>query len=139
MATIVLEIPLKIGAEQAWALVSDYGAPHRLAPGFVADCRLEGEDRIVTFANGPTVRERLVTLDRQGRRLVYTSVGGRAEHHNAVIEVLDQASGSVIRWTTDVLPHTLGPTIYSMMERGAAAIGSERPDASGVASAMSAA
>jgi len=35
----------------------------RLAPGFVTGCRMEGPDRIVTFAIGLTARELIVDVD----------------------------------------------------------------------------
>ena len=47
-----------------WAAVRDFGAVHqRLAPGFVLDARLDGDARIVTFANGTVARELLVDCD----------------------------------------------------------------------------
>jgi len=47
-----------------WAAVEDVGAVHtRLAPGFVTGCRMEGPDRIVTFAIGLTARELIVDVD----------------------------------------------------------------------------
>jgi hypothetical protein len=46
------------------AALRDVGALHtRLVPGFVVDTRLEAGARIVTFANGMTVREQIVTVD----------------------------------------------------------------------------
>jgi hypothetical protein len=36
--------------ERAWDAIRDFGAVHeRLVPGFVVDCRLDGDARIVTF------------------------------------------------------------------------------------------
>ena len=38
---------------QVWAALRDWGALHeRLAPGFVANTHIDGNDRIVTFADG---------------------------------------------------------------------------------------
>ena len=42
-----------------------------LVPGFVLDARLDGDARIVTFANGTVARELLVDCDDARRRLVY--------------------------------------------------------------------
>ena len=50
----------------------DFGALHtRLVPGFVIDTQLDGDARIVTFANGTVAREQLVDCDEARRRLVY--------------------------------------------------------------------
>jgi hypothetical protein len=39
-------------------------------PGLLLDSRLDGDARIVTFANGFAVREVLVDLDDSARRVV---------------------------------------------------------------------
>ena len=57
MASIRKEILIAARPETVWAAIRDVGAVHtRLAPGFVVDSRLEGETRVVTFANGFVVR-----------------------------------------------------------------------------------
>ena len=56
----------------------DVGAIHtRLAPDFVTDVKLEGDARIVTFANGMVAKELIVDLDDEARRLVWSVVEGR--------------------------------------------------------------
>ena len=65
MASIHKDIPIDAAPDDVWAAVRDFGAVHkRLAPGFVIDARLEGDARIVTFANGTVARELLVDLRR---------------------------------------------------------------------------
>lgn len=106
----------------------DYGAVHRrVTPGFVVDAQLEGMDRVVTFASGAIARERLVSLDDERRRLVYTVVEGRLlfEHHQGSVEVVEagpQEPGSRIVWTTDFLPEELGAPLGILMNEGAVAI-----------------
>ena len=122
MASIRKEFLVDARPEDAWSAIRDFGAVHtRLAPGFVADTRLDGDARLVTFANGMTVRELLVDLDDETRRLAYASVQGRATHHNASIQVFAE-DGEQCRlvWITDVLPNELAGPIGSMMEQGAA-------------------
>lgn len=113
---------------EAWDALRDYGAVHqRVAPGFVIDARLDGNDRIVTFVGGAVARERLITLDDDRRRLVYSVVDSPLgpTHHQSSVEVLDPEEGSAgcrVVWTTDVLPETLAPVIDGMMDQGAIAI-----------------
>jgi len=58
MASIYKDIPLDARPDDVWAAVRDYGAVHRrVAPGFVTDCKLDGDSRIVTFANGNVAQE----------------------------------------------------------------------------------
>ncbi len=91
--------------------------------GFVVDTKLEGDARIVTFANGLIVRERIVTLDHELRRLVHASVGGRATHHNASFQVFpDGKSRTRLLWITDVLPDEAAVPIGQMVEQGIAAM-----------------
>jgi hypothetical protein len=98
----------------------DYGAVHkRLARGFVVDCRLDGDARIVTFANGSVAREVLVSMDDQTQRLVYTIVGTRLKHHNASFQVFAEGDNRTrITWIADILPNDLAPYISSQMEEG---------------------
>ncbi|HEY6922706.1 MAG TPA: SRPBCC family protein [Steroidobacteraceae bacterium] len=126
MATIRKEILINAPPHEVWDVIRDVGAIHtRFAPGYVLDTRLEegGGARIVTFANGTIVRERIVTLDNDARRLAYAVVDGRASHHNASFQVFPTSDGHTsLVWITDVLPDTVGPTFAGMIEGGAAAI-----------------
>jgi carbon monoxide dehydrogenase subunit G len=76
----------------------------------------------VTFVNGFTVRERIVTVDEANRRLVYSAVGGRTTHHNASFEVLGHDGGTRVVWTTDLLPDEAAAVIEPMMKQGVVAM-----------------
>ncbi len=124
MASIHKEIPINARAEDVWAAVRDIGALHkRLVPGFVTDCKLEGDARVVTFGNGMVTRELIVDLDDEARRLVWSAVGGRLSHHNASLQILADGEGrSRAVWIADLLPNELAPVIRGMIEQGAAAM-----------------
>jgi hypothetical protein len=124
MASIHKDIPLDARPEDIWAAVCDYGAVHRrVAPGFVTDCKLEGQSRIVTFANGNTAQELLVTMDDARMRLVYAVVSPRIKQHSASIQVFADGEGrSRMVWIADVLPNEIAPYIDSQMDLGAAAM-----------------
>jgi len=123
MASIRKEIPLDARPEEVWDAVRDIGALHtRLVPGFVTDTRLEEGARVVTFGNGMIVREVIVDLDDQARRLVW-SAKGRLTHHNASAQVFpDGDQRTKLVWTADLLPNELASDIHAMMEMGAAAM-----------------
>ncbi|HEY5343789.1 MAG TPA: SRPBCC family protein [Solirubrobacteraceae bacterium] len=117
MASIRKEILVHASPEEVWAAVRDWAALHeRLVPGFVLDTRLDGEDRIVTFANGTVLRERLVDLDDETRRLVWSIVDGPYTHHNASAQVFGEGENRArFVWTADLLPNELaGPTGEAM-------------------------
>jgi hypothetical protein len=122
MASIRKEIPLNVPAEKVWDVLRDVGAVHRrLAPEFVLDTRLEGDSRIVTFANGLVARELIVDIDDNARRVAYSVVGGQPTHHNASMQVFaDGESRCRLEWITDLLPNEIAPAIGGMVEQGSA-------------------
>jgi hypothetical protein len=124
MASIHKDITIDAPAHQVWDAVRDFGAPHtRLVPGFVLDTRLDGEARIVSFANGTMARELLVDCDDAKRRLVYAAISERIKQHSASVQVI--ADGDVcsrLLWTVDVLPHEIAPYIDGQMDQAALAM-----------------
>jgi len=124
MASIRKEILLDRRPEEVWDVVRDVGAVHeRFAAGFVVDTKLEGDARIVTFANGFVARELIVTIDDEARRLAYAAVGGPLTHHNASFQVVAEGKERTrLIWIADLLPNELAPTIDGMMEQGVEAI-----------------
>jgi carbon monoxide dehydrogenase subunit G len=124
MATIYKEFIVNAPPEFVWEAIRDVGAVHaRLAQGFVTNTVLSGDVRTVTFANGFVVREQIVTISDELRRLAYTSVGGRASHHNAYFQVFAAPGGqSRVLWVTDLLPEDVRTPIAQMMELGSSVI-----------------
>ena len=92
-------------------------------PGFVTACEFDGEARNVTFSNGTTARELLVTSDPDTRRLVYAVISERIRQHSASAQVFDEGSGKArLTWIVDVLPNEVAPYISAQMDLGAAAM-----------------
>ena len=123
MATIYKEIEIHASPQRVWEALSDVGALHtRLAAGFVADTRMDGNTRVVTFANGMVAREEIVAVDDAARRVVWAILGQQFHHYNGAAQVFDHANGSRFVWTTDLLPDELAPNVDTMMTAGIAAI-----------------
>jgi hypothetical protein len=126
MASIRKEIRVDAHPSAAWDALRDFANVHeRVAAGFVTATRLQGDERIVTFVTGAEARERLIDVDEDRRRLVYSVVESQLglSYHQASVEVLDGSDGgSLLVWISDVLPDELAPTIEGMMTQGAAAI-----------------
>ncbi|MBG0816931.1 SRPBCC family protein [Planomonospora sp. ID82291] len=124
MASIRHEIVIDASPEHIWDALRDVGAVHRrLLPGRVTGTRLEGDQRFLTFPDGHVIRELIVAIDDDARRLAYSVVEGARptiEHHHASFEVRPEGdrAGRLI-WTTDVLPHALAAEIRIRVERGA--------------------
>ena len=122
MATIVKEINLNARARDVWAALKDFQAVHRrVAPGFLTASRPDGDNaRIVTFANGTSAREILVSADDERRRLVYSiSPNERLAHHNASAQVFPEGDAACrFVWTADLLPDAIAPYVSGQMDEG---------------------
>jgi carbon monoxide dehydrogenase subunit G len=121
MASIRKEILVDNRPDRVWDALRDVGAlPARVVPGFVTRTQLEDGARIVTFGNGMVVRELIVDIDDETRRLVWSAVGGRFTHHNASVQVFDDGRGaSRVLWIADLLPNEIAGDIRAMMEQAA--------------------
>lgn len=125
MASVRCEITIDASPWHIWDVLRDVGAVHeRLLPGRVTSTRLEGDERFLTFPDGHVIRELIIAIDDDARRLAYSMVEGArplVEYHHASFEVRPAGgqAGRVI-WTTDVLPHSAAAAIRIRVERGAA-------------------
>ena len=124
MASIRREIRIDAPAAKVWDAVRDIGGIHkRLVPGFVADCRMDGDDaRIVTFGNGLVVKEIIIDLDDSSKRLCWSARSERLTHHNASMQVFADGSGTKAVWVADLLPNEAAPAIGAMIDHGMAAM-----------------
>jgi len=124
MASIRRETFIDACPDTAWAALRDVGALHtRLVPGFVVDTKLEDGARVVTFGNGMVARELIVDVDDEARRLVWSVVGGRFQHHNASAQVFADGNGrSRFIWIADLLPNEIAADIRALIEQGSAVI-----------------
>jgi carbon monoxide dehydrogenase subunit G len=123
MASIYKEALVAAPAEAVWAALRDVANVHRLFRGVLVDARLQGDSRIVTFANGLVVRERIVTIDDERRRPVYAVVAEGFAHHSASMQVIAEAQASSrFVWISDFLPDDLGERIGPLIDQGTAAM-----------------
>jgi hypothetical protein len=123
MASIRREIVTSAASHLVWDAVRDLGALHtRLVPGFVVDTRLEPGARVVTFGNGMVIKEPIVTVDDEARRLVWGAEGGPLTHYNASVQVYAEGTGSRVVWIADFLPHEAAGMVGPMIEEGMAAM-----------------
>lgn len=135
MASIHREIGIDAAPAAVWDAMRDLGALHtRLARGFVADCKLEGETRLVRFANGLQVSERILDVCDEQRRVAWSATGDRLTHHSASAQVFDEGEGrSRVVWTADLLPHEMAPAVTGLIEQGLKAMQRTLEGAAGTA------
>ena len=124
MATIHKEVIIDAPADRVWAAIADVGALHtRLVPGFVIATVLKDEVRKVTFGNGMTADETIITIDHDQRRFAYSVASGRLTQHSASNQVFPAGEGRCrFVWIADVLPHAAADTMGPMMAQGAAVL-----------------
>lgn len=124
MASIYRDFEVECDVRWAWEAIADVGAIHeRIAKGFVTNTVLEGDTRTVTFASGFVVKEEIVAVDHEHRRLAYRAIGGRAAHHNASFQVIGLGPQRTrVLWITDLLPDEMRPLIEQMVDQGVLAI-----------------
>ena len=120
MASIHKEMEIDRSKEFVWDAIRDVGAIHkRLVPGFVVDCYLEGDSRIVTFANGMVARELIVDVDDKACRHSWSARGEPLTHHNASIQVFSRGDKKCrVVWIADLMPNEVAETVGEMIQRG---------------------
>jgi uncharacterized protein YndB with AHSA1/START domain len=125
MAHLRTEFSIAAPPADVWDVIRDFASgPLRMAPGFVVGCEVDGEVRVVTFADGTVVHERFLSLDDDERRVGYAVVGGdvRPEHDSAEMRVVPEEGGCRFVWTRELRPDDLGPAFQASMDRGAEVI-----------------
>jgi hypothetical protein len=119
MASLCKEAHIAASPSKVWSALRDVGALHtRLCPGFVTDTRMEGHSRIVTFGNGMTAREDILSVDDERMRVAWAIVGQKFHHYQGVARVEPDGDGSKFIWMTDLLPDDLAPGVEAMMTAG---------------------
>lgn len=108
MGSIYRSAPLAVPANVAGDFLQRFAHAQAHVFSVATGERMEGEDRIVSQADGREIVERNVTVDAERRRVAYTVPGlNGAEHHHAEMRVEDRDGVAWLFWTIDYLPHRL--------------------------------
>jgi hypothetical protein len=126
MGSMTKEVLTDAAPDAVWDAIRDVGALHtRLVPGFVVDTQLVPGGRRVTFANGRTVEEPILSSSDSLRRLAWTAKAEDSPftHYSASVQVHARAAGgSRVEWTTDFLPDSAAAILEPLMSAGATAM-----------------
>jgi 2-polyprenyl-6-methoxyphenol hydroxylase-like FAD-dependent oxidoreductase len=123
MASIHREITLATEAAHTWPVLRDPLGVARLFAGVLVDARLEGRERIVTFANGSIAREWIIALDDKKMRIAYTVCGGRFSHHHASMQLVPLPDNRCrFVWISDFQPDELREVVEPLVDAGCAAL-----------------
>lgn len=120
MATIIKEIEINRSKETVWDAIRDVGNIHkRLVVGFVTDCKLEGDWRTITFANGMSLRELIVNVDDQICRHSWSARSEMLQHHNASAQVFSEGPEKCrVIWIADLMPNEVAGPMEGMIQQG---------------------
>jgi carbon monoxide dehydrogenase subunit G len=122
MASVIKDMEISVPAEAAWAMLREVGAADKAFPGVLTGCRLDGNVRVVDFANGMQAKERIIDLDEANRRYAYSVIEGLFSHHHASMQIMDAGEGkSRFLWISDFLPNDVEPLVSGLVDQGSAA------------------
>ncbi|MDX2019039.1 MAG: SRPBCC family protein [Deltaproteobacteria bacterium] len=123
MATIYLETSVNLPADQLWQKVADVGGISNLLD-IIMESSCEGDTRTCVTADGGKLKETILGIDHQNRRVAYTITESPfgLQFHAASMQVLDQGNGkSSLRWITDIKPDAaadmMGPIFKGELEK----------------------
>jgi hypothetical protein len=124
MAAIHHETAVEVSASEAWATLRQLGEAHVLFSPVLTSGHLDGDRRTVTFANGMTVRERILDLDDERRRVAYTALDapGLAYHHASMQVVAEGPGRCRFVWVTDFLPAEARDSLTPLIDQGSKAL-----------------
>ncbi len=107
MASIYHELRVGLTSDELWAKVRDVGAIDQLLPNFLTESSLQdGDVRVCGLSGGGELRERIIAVDDEHRRVAYTITDGPAPltHHHASMQVFADGDGARLVWVTDFQP-----------------------------------
>jgi hypothetical protein len=120
MASVVREFTVAVPADKAWSIIGDFAhGPIKLASGIFAGCEmLEDNTRQLTFSDGVTAKEQLISRDDTLRRGVWRWVDENVEHDNTVMQVFPEGDDSCrVVWIHDVLPDSAAEWLAPTMDK----------------------
>ncbi|MCL6699080.1 SRPBCC family protein [Sphingomonas sp. NSE70-1] len=124
MASLLHETIINVGADRAWSALRQVSLAHRLFADVLIDGRLDGDIRTVTFANGMVVRERVIDINDERRRLAYSVISGTPmTHHNASMQLIPEGEARCrFVWIADFLPDEFAEQMLPLVQQGTDAL-----------------
>ncbi len=124
MASIRKEIVIDTGIEPAWDALRRVGEPHTLFAPVLTSAKIVDDIRTVHFASGMTVRERILDVDDERRRLAYVVLDapGLTYHHASMQVDIAGPGRCAFVWITDFLPAEAASNLQLLIDSGADAL-----------------
>lgn len=124
MASIHHQVAVEVAAHKAWQALRLVGDAHKLFAPVLVDSRLEEDIRTVRFANGMVLRERIIDIDEDRRRVAYSAMDGPGLtfHHASMQIVATGPERCHFIWITDFLPAEARTNLIPLIKQGANAL-----------------
>lgn len=119
MATIRHHARIDRSPDDVWQTVSDAGAISTWFPLIEQSSATNGV-RSCTLQGGGRLEEQIVTSDDDLRRFQYRILSGDmpVDFHLGTIDVLDDPTGSLVIYSTDVTPDEVAETMDGVLAEG---------------------
>lgn len=117
MATVHRRFTLNTSADSAWQKIRATQNVHKLFDMLV-DAEVDGDKRVCRTADGGELVERIITVDDDARRIVYTITDSPFdfEFHSASWQVYEQDGKTVFEWYTDVKPDPVAEMLIGVID-----------------------
>jgi hypothetical protein len=124
MASIRKEIVIDTGLEPAWDALRRVADAHTLFAPVLTSAQVADDIRTVRFANGMVVRERILDVDDEGRRVAYAAIDapGLTYHHASMQVDIAGPGRCAFVWITDFLPAEAASSLQPLIDQGADAL-----------------
>ena len=107
---------IDIGIEPAWDALRRRRAAYAFAP-VLTGARMADDVRTVHFANGMTVREQILDVDDERRRMAYVVLDAPGlTYHHASMQI-DIAGPGAFVWITDFLPAEAASNLQTLVDQ----------------------
>ncbi len=118
MATIYREVKLPMSADDLWAMITRVGEVQKFMP-MITECRLEGDQRFCTMADGSKLKEKILSNDSELKRVAYTITDAPFpfEFHSASMQVVENGDKARLIWITDIKPDGLVDGIAPLFDQ----------------------
>jgi Polyketide cyclase / dehydrase and lipid transport len=103
--TIYRETRINAPVDDVWSALGDVGAIDRLID-FLGEVTLDGENRSCELRDGGFMKELIVAVDSELRRVAYSFAESPFDfsHHHASMQALPDGDGTKFVWWTDFQP-----------------------------------
>ena len=108
MATIYRETEINVSVGKLWEAISDVDNVDKLL-SYLESAEMDGDFRTYAMDCGGQLRELIVTIDQESRRVAYFIVEGPFgfEHHSSSWRAIADGAKDTFIWETDVMSDSI--------------------------------